>query len=86
MLTPRFLILDDSQAPPWFAETLAGLDLPLLRLRPGLDHPPPGAGDGLRERVIRPGVPVAKSKAQRLATVIGSFFLCDNRRATAQVS
>lgn len=38
----------------------AGLARPLEEmLRPGLDHPPPGTGEGLRERVIgKPGVPV----------------------------
>lgn len=38
---------------------MAGLDRPLLMLRPGLDQPPPGTGEGLREIVIgKPGVPM----------------------------
>ena len=37
----------------------AGLFLPLLRFRPGLDQPPPGTGDGLRDKDMGiAGVPV----------------------------
>lgn len=56
---------DDSHKPGWCplltkSGKAEGLDRPLvLMLRPGLDHPPPSAGEGLRERVIgKPGVPV----------------------------
>lgn len=52
------LILADSHA-TGPADMLPGLDLPLFMLRPGLDQPPPGTGDGLRERVMPgPGVPI----------------------------
>ena len=41
------------------AEVGAGLVRPLLRFNPGLDHPPPGTGEGLRERDMgAAGVPV----------------------------
>lgn len=40
------LVLDDCQ---WPAVTV-GLLLPLLMSRPGLDQPPPGTGDGLRDK------------------------------------
>ena len=60
---PILFMRADSQT-TWFplgpGKAVAGLDRPLvLMLRPGLLHPPPGPGDGLRERDIwRPGVPV----------------------------
>ena len=54
------ILLDSHDAEP-DEGPLAGLDRPLtLMLRPGLAHPPPGTGDGLRERDIGvAGVPVA---------------------------
>lgn len=68
-MAPCFLILADSQdaeLPP----TLAGLVLPLFIFKPGLDHPPPGTGDGLRDRDIgSAGVPIRKGQeTQRLAS------------------
>lgn len=53
-----FLILAESQAtgPPL---RFTGLVRPLWMFNPGLDHPPPGTGEGLRERDI-PGAGVPK--------------------------
>ena len=66
-LTAWLLILDDSHAPE--APARLGLDLPLLMFNPGLDQPPPGTGEGLRERVIPAGtgVPIGSEQTQRLA-------------------
>lgn len=61
-LFPMFFMRADSHT-TWFplgpGKAVAGLDRPLvLMLRPGLLHPPPGPGEGLRERDIwKPGVP-----------------------------
>jgi hypothetical protein len=63
-LFPMFFMRADSHT-TWFplgpGKAVAGLDRPLvLMLRPGLLHPPPGPGEGLRERDIwKPGVPVS---------------------------
>ena len=58
-MTPLLLALADSQVtelPPFTPYAFVGLDRPLTvaygATRPGLDHPPPGLGDGLRERDI----------------------------------
>ena len=56
-MTPLLLALADSQvtelAPPFTPYVFVGLDRPLTvaygLVSPGLDHPPPGLGDGLRE-------------------------------------
>lgn len=65
-----FLVRADSQT-AGRPLALAGLDLPLLILRPGLDQPPPGTGDGLRESDIGfEGVPAA-----RLHTLISQHDL-----------
>ena len=65
-LTPLLLALADSQvtlvAPPLAPYDFAGLDRPLTVAygfaSPGLDHPPPGRGDGLRESDMGPfGLP-----------------------------
>lgn len=60
---PAFFSLDDSHMtgvalldPPVYP--LVGLDRPLPMLRPGLAQPPPGTGDGLRDKDIgKLGVP-----------------------------
>lgn len=65
-----FRILDDSQATGRTLWLLAGLERPLFMLRPGLDQPPPGTGDGLRERdmgVLVEGVPALRVAQTRLA-------------------
>jgi hypothetical protein len=49
----------------------AGLDLPLLIFKPGLDQPPPGTGEGLRERDIPTvGVPIRSRRVRALATQV----------------
>jgi hypothetical protein len=42
-------IPQDCEEPPDERTPEAGLDRPLGEYRPGLDHPPPRAGEGLRE-------------------------------------
>ena len=52
---PPFFSLDDSHmagVPLDPGNALVGLDRPLAMLRPGLAQPPPGTGDGLRDRDI----------------------------------
>ena len=51
-------------------DALVGLDRPLLLIfKPGLAHPPPGTGDGLRERdMAELGVPVVGDSCQQGAS------------------
>lgn len=52
---PALFNLDDSHmtgVPLDAVKPLDGLDRPLAMLRPGLAQPPPGTGDGLRDRDI----------------------------------
>lgn len=51
-----FRILEDSQATGRTEWLLAGLERPLFMLSPGLDQPPPGTGEGLRESDIEVAV------------------------------
>lgn len=61
----------DVLAPPC---DFRGLEWPLLlTLRPGLDQPPSGVGDGLRDRdMLTFGVPKSKGKGARRKRENGS--------------
>jgi hypothetical protein len=67
---PPFFNLDDSHmtgVPLDPVNPRVGLDRPLAMLRPGLAQPPPGTGDGLRDRDIGVvGVPGETSQKERL--------------------
>ena len=82
-LTPRPLVLADSQAPPAEDEAVgAGCDgdeRPEWRLRPGEAQPPPGMGEGLLERDMAPeGLSVPESQyivsCSLLATMASAMF------------
>lgn len=59
---------------------MEGLERPLLIFKPGLDHPPPGTGDGLRDRDIgSAGVPVTKDQGDTEVSQRATQSLRDTR-------